>query len=203
MEDVAYLAEHSELIRLERGEQAFRQGDPCDAMYIVASGTVRVVRLGRNQREHVLHLCVPGDSFGEVAVLGEMRMPASAIAASPSVCVKVPKGALQSAIQERHEFCRSLLRSMAMWTRHFVGLLDDLVLQDALGRIARYLLDLPSGPDGVVHLPATKKDIANHLHVSSETFSRVLRNLADEGQISVEQNGIQILDADALMQHES
>jgi CRP/FNR family transcriptional regulator len=78
---------------------------------------------------------------------------------------------------------------MSFWVRHFVQLLDDIVLRDATSRVARYLNDLPDEQNGQLRLPAPKKDIANHLNLTSETFSRVLRRLSDEEILELNANG--------------
>jgi CRP/FNR family transcriptional regulator len=79
---------------------------------------------------------------------------------------------------------------MAIWVRHLLGLVEDLTLRDAVGRFARYLLDVsaqqgPSG-EGLVELPSLKKHLASHLNLTSETFSRTLRRLSDAGLVSSE-----------------
>jgi CRP/FNR family transcriptional regulator len=101
-----------------------------------------------------------------------------------------------------------VLVSMAVWVRHLLGLVEDLTLRDAVGRFARYLLEV-SAAQGVgeagalVELPSLKKHLASHLNLTSETFSRTLRRLSDAGLVSSEtlpsgSAAIRILDRQGL-----
>ena len=78
-----------------------------------------------------------------------------------------------------------MLSGLSLWVKHLVGLLEDVVLRDAAGRIANYLLDSPRSRDGDVALPSLKRYVASHLNLTSETFSRTFRRLVDAGLISV------------------
>lgn len=178
------------------GDELFHQGDACPGVFIVETGAVKIFCVASGGRHHVLHLAVPGQSFAEVAVFSDFAMPASASAVEPTRCLLIPADFIQDRIATDHAFCRQMLSSMAHWTRHFTELLGDIVLRDATDRVANYLTGLPRDDDGIVDLPGPKRDIANHLDLTSETFSRTLRRLADSGKIELAANRrIRILNA--------
>jgi CRP/FNR family transcriptional regulator len=89
---------------------------------------------------------------------------------------------------------------MSLWVRQLIGLLEDIVLRDAGGRVASHLLAAdPSGGREAFSLPVLKKDLASHLNLTSETLSRTLRRLAESGLIGMEpQQRIRILNAAGL-----
>lgn len=182
----------------DRGRLIFQQGDQPPGMFVVTAGRVRVYKLAPSGKEHVLHLAGPGDSFAEVAVMGGYPCPASADAIEATDCLLLPLTPLRRALDADHDLCRQLLTSMARWVRHFVGLLEDIVLRDAIGRVAQYLLTASGGRDAL-ELPAMKKHLASHLNLTSETLSRTLRRLDDAGAIASADNGeIRIRDRDGL-----
>ncbi|MEM9587646.1 MAG: Crp/Fnr family transcriptional regulator [Planctomycetota bacterium] len=180
-ENATRFAESAKPLHYMRGQRVFSQGDPCPGMFIVDYGMIRIFRSGNNAQEHVLHLCGPGQHFAEVATFENFVLPASAEATKESGCLLIPIDVVVEQINGDHEFCRQLLVGMAYWTRHFIELLDDLVLRDATSRVTRYLSSLPCDSQGRLRMPAHRKDVANHLNLTPETFSRVLRRLTDEG----------------------
>lgn len=182
-----------------RGQIVFQEGDPCPGVFIVGAGTVRIYKLGASGKEHVLHVAEPGMTFAEVAAIGGMSCPAFAEALEPTECVLLPNGPFRRALDTDHDLCRQLLISMAGWVRQLVGLLEDVVLRDAIGRLARYLLDAAAGPDNEVVLPTIKRHVASHLDLTSETLSRTLRRLTDLGIIQpIDARTVRILDVEAL-----
>jgi CRP-like cAMP-binding protein len=184
--------------RFARGDRIFDQGDPCPGLYAVGRGLVRVFKLAPSGKEHVLHLAAPGDTFAEVAAVGGFDCPAHAEALEETACLLLPTGPLVEALAEDHELCLQVLQGMTGWIRHLIGLVEDITLRDAAGRVARHLGEVAGG-SGAVDLLAAKKHLASHLNLTSETLSRTLRRLTEAGLISADDRGrIRVTDAAGL-----
>lgn len=187
------------LVRFRKGQMIFRQGETCPGMYVVGSGLVRIFKRGAQGQEKILHLVGPGETFAEVAALGEFECPASAEAISATTCVFVPIESLQQLIRENHELCRQLLMGLCLWVRRLVDLVEDLTLRDATGRVARFLLCQVDGRHSTVHLRGLKRHLAAQLDLTSETLSRILRRLETRGLIKhLSRSELQILDSAGL-----
>jgi CRP/FNR family transcriptional regulator, dissimilatory nitrate respiration regulator len=184
--------------RYERGTVVFRQGDPCPGVFVVGTGLVRVYKMSPAGKEHVLHLVAPGGTFAEVAAIGGFDCPAFAEALEETTCVLLPAGPFARALREDHPLCLQLMGSMAMWVKHLVALLEDIALRDAAGRVARYLLGVARAGDGRVQLPSLKKHLASHLNLTSETLSRTLRRLNDEGLVATDGEDLVVRNRDGL-----
>ncbi len=181
------------------GTLVFRQNDPCPGLYCVGSGVVRIYRIGVGGKEHTLHMAGPGQTFAEVAVIGGFPCPAFAEVTQAAQCALLPARAFHAMLREEHAFCLELLIGMSHWVRHLTGLLEDITLRDASGRVARHLLQADHDARGTVGLAGLKKHIASHLNLTSETFSRVLRRLADAGVVVlVDERRLRIVDRKAL-----
>jgi CRP-like cAMP-binding protein len=171
------------LIKLRKGEIVFRDGDPCPGVYIVGTGLVRVFKSGPGGKEHVLHMVGPGQTFAEVAAIGDFACPANAEAVAPTVCVLLPSDLFRKALAESHQLCLDMMGGMTLWVRHLVGQLEALALRDAMGRVARFLLQLSPQADGSIELPMLKRHLASHLNLTSETLSRTLSRLIEAGLV--------------------
>lgn len=186
------------LRQYQRGELVFRQGDPCPGVFIVGSGLVRIFKTAPSGKEYVLHMVAPGQTFAEVATIGTFDCPAFAEALEDSTCALLPAGEFTRALREDHQLCLQLMMGMCGWVKHLIGLVEDIALRDAMGRVSRYLLSA-AGDDHTVQLPILKKHLASHLNLTSETLSRCLRRLSDLGCIeSTKDEGLIIHDPQTL-----
>ncbi len=62
------------------GELIFDEGDPVAGLFLLESGVVKVTRVTKDGREHILHLLHRGDTFNDVAALDGGLNPAAAVA---------------------------------------------------------------------------------------------------------------------------
>ncbi|MGW8258265.1 MAG: Crp/Fnr family transcriptional regulator [Thermoguttaceae bacterium] len=189
----------SRICNFRKGQIIFRAGGPCPGVYVLGSGMVRIFTSGSGGKEHVLHIVGPGNTFAEAAAIGGFDLPASAQAVSKTVCALLPLEPFQKALEEDFKLCRGMMFGLTVWMRHLVSLMEDVVLRDAAGRIARYLLEIKPSADGSIKLPGLKRHIASHLNLTSETFSRTFRRLLDTALISESKNNqLHLLDRKAL-----
>jgi CRP/FNR family transcriptional regulator, dissimilatory nitrate respiration regulator len=188
------------LAKFRKGQVIFRENDECPGVYVVGKGMVRVFKTAPGGKEHVLHIVEVGGTFAEVAALGGFKVPATAEAVETTQCALLPQPAFRKALEEDHPLCLGMLSGLSLWVKHLVGLLEDVVLRDAAGRIANYLLDARRADDGEVALPSLKRYVASHLNLTSETFSRTFRRLLDAGLISLgEKNHVRIIAPERLL----
>jgi len=193
------LVELARKVTFPAGALVFKQDDPCPGIYCVGTGAVRIYRIGAAGKEHTLHLAGPRQTFAEVAVIGEFACPAYAEVTEAAQCALLPTGPILAMLREEHAFCLELLVGMSHWVRQLTGLLEDITLRDADGRVARHLLLAKPDGRGTIGLAGLKKHVASHLNLTSETFSRVLRKLADAGLVEiVDGKRLRILEARAL-----
>jgi len=193
------LATIARIGKFAKGERIFSEGEECPGVYIVGAGLVRVFKTAASGKEHVLHMVGPGGTFAEVAAIGGFRSPAHAEAIAPTTCVLLPADRFRKALGEDHELCLGMLTGLSHWVRHLVGLMEDVVLRDAAGRVARFLLEAKQMEDRAVALPGLKRHVASHLNLTSETLSRVFRRLVELELIAeTENNRLRVLQPDKL-----
>jgi CRP/FNR family transcriptional regulator len=182
------------------GQQVLQQNEPCPGLYIVETGFVREFKKRADDKQHTLQLVGPAGALGTMAAIGDFLSPASAEAVAETQAYLFSGPSFRAALSHDHELCRAVLSGVTIQSRHLVNLIEDVVLRDAVGRLAHYLLELPAGPDGVSQLPTLKRYVASHLNITCETFSRTMRRLVQSGMISQPSlEEVRILDRDRLM----
>lgn len=196
----------SRLAKMEsysKGDLVFAEGTPCTGMYVVASGAIKVYKIGPDGREHVLHVAEPVETFGEAAMfLGAQGYPAYAGAVKISTVVFVPKRRLLELLEREPKFCFEILGSLATWTHRLVMKVELLTLKDASSRLAGYFINRAkdAGSADELDLSIPKSTLAAQLAISSETFSRLLNRFEAQGLIEVDGRHISIIDQDGLQE---
>lgn len=110
-DDLTRICQGVESLLLPRGELLFREGDPGDRAYIVASGEVEVVK-SMGQRETLLAVRTAGDVIGEMAVLQEERRIASVRARTDTELLTIPKAVLDALIDSSPSAARAMFRTL-------------------------------------------------------------------------------------------
>lgn len=183
-DQLAAVARIGRLIEAGRGERLFEQGGECEGMFLLVAGRVKVFKLNPDGKEHLLHQIGPGETFAEAALFGGMDYPASAQATADSTLILLPKRSLLALLADHPAIPLKLLAGMSVWLRRMVDLMEDLVLRDASGRLAKHLLSLRADPKvATVKLTMKHQELAAHLGLTRETISRTMAHLETLGLI--------------------
>jgi CRP-like cAMP-binding protein len=109
--------------------------------------------------------------------------------------VVFPSQAVNALLEHDLNFARGLLASLSERLHNLVSEVEASTLLSARQRVASYLESLGAeSAGGRARLPATKTVIAARLGVTKETFSRLLRELADRAVVSVAKREVVLLD---------
>ncbi|MCX8065171.1 MAG: cyclic nucleotide-binding domain-containing protein [Candidatus Hydrogenedentes bacterium] len=83
-EEVAHIFNYSKTIKIKKGEELFKKGDPGYSLYILVSGEIEIF----DGEKHICYL-TPGEMIGEMAVVTKNRRSASARASEDSTLLEV------------------------------------------------------------------------------------------------------------------
>ena len=85
-----------------------RQGEIGTGFFMIASGSVRVVRDGET-----LATLTPGDFFGELSVLDGRPRNAQVVSIEPTVCLALASWDFESVVREQPSVALAILRELA------------------------------------------------------------------------------------------
>jgi CRP-like cAMP-binding protein len=195
-DDLAFIAGRIIARDFSKGEQIFAEGEPCQGLYIVFRGQVRVYKLSAEGREQVLRNFKDGESFNEVAVFDGGPNPAHADATTPSTLWIIPRRLIFELARTRPEMAVAIIQNLGSQLRHLVGLVEDLSLRHISARLVRLLLETPAGGPNASKL--TQQEMATQLGTVREMVARALKQLESRGLIEIKHGRIVIVDRQTL-----
>ena len=106
--DLQRLLEVSAHRKFISGQRLFHKGDPCDGMYFVLSGEVKIGVVSAGQ-ELVFARLKPGEAFGELALLDGQPRSADATGEGDTAVLVVPRDAFLDFLRNRPTAAAQLL----------------------------------------------------------------------------------------------
>lgn len=181
----------------------FSPGTPCQAIYFIEKGRVRVTRLSPEGKTVILALLGPGELIGEAAwELGEHDSYAETL--EESRIYQISREAFQNYIRENPEFGLRLIEILGVRLKQAQARIEDLVFRQVPSRVARLLLTLAEShgrvtPSGIrVEFPLTHQEIADMVGSSRVTVTQILNKFRSSQWIDIESKRVTIHNMDAL-----
>ena len=171
-----------------------REGEKSDSLYIILYGKVKVYVSEKNGNEAILNIQGRGEFFGEMALLDDAPRSASVMTMEPTRLSIMTKAAFRDCLAAHPDLAYDLIRMLTQRVRTLTENVRNLALLDVYGRVARTLLHLAtlSGNKLIVEQKLTHQEIANMVGASREMVSRILKDLANKGYITVARRRITI-----------
>jgi CRP-like cAMP-binding protein len=209
-EDLRDVARHLRRRRFRRGEVIFHQGDPGDALHIVASGSVKIVLPSAEGEEAIIATIHAGDFFGELALLDGAPRSATAAAVEVTETLSLPRETFLEEIGRSASLRDVLLRSLAGELRRLTSHVEELHFLELAGRLASRLLSLareaepgplrtPQGTlEATLDWPFTQSDLAAMIGATRQSVNRLLSDLVERGLIRIDRDTLVITDLERL-----
>lgn len=190
-----------------RGATFFRQGDQCDAVYILCSGRVKLSTVSREGRTMILRIVDPGYVLGLSAILSEGVHEVTVEALEPCQVKVINRRPLLEMLERYGDASMGAARALALEC----GSAFDEVRRIGLptspaGRVARLLLDWTAeksrahSPKPSVAMPLTHEELASMTATSRETVTRTLSRFRRDNLIAIKGISLTVLQPDALEQ---
>ena len=169
----AFMAEHGQPLHCEAGDTVFRQGDNCDALFLVRSGLLKASYLSDAGRETIKSFIREGELIGSLAAAwrGEPT-PFGLMALEPTSMIRVPFGVLYEASQNSLPIARATTQFLLGFAMKKERRERDFLTATPETRYRMLMRDSPDLLERV-----TQKDIARYLGITPVALSRIRRRL--------------------------
>jgi CRP/FNR family transcriptional regulator, anaerobic regulatory protein len=188
---------------LQTDELLYRQGDTCESLYAIKSGSFRSFITDADGFEQTIGFYLPGELMG-LDSFQHGRFTCSMVALETASVCELPLANL-------NELCARIpslqFQMLRVFGKEIASDQDKIILlghRSAKERVATFLLMLSQrynalGFSGTqFNLTMRRQDIANFLGLTIETVSRQLTQLSQQHVITVRQRGIQIINLELL-----
>ena len=175
--------------KVPRNTTLVRVGDKTDALYVLVSGSAKVLYRDVEGREVILTLLGAGECFGEMSLIDGSPRSADVVSCEPCELLVIAKSDFAHALSENVDLCLNIMKSLADRLREANRKIESLALLDVYGRVAKLLLDFSELEDGrrVIRRKVSKQDMAKMVGASREMVSRVMKDLESRGYVRSEE----------------
>jgi CRP/FNR family transcriptional regulator, cyclic AMP receptor protein len=195
-EDIRALMAVARKRAFRAGEVIFHREDVGQVLYVIKEGKVNICLISPEGQEISLVVLGKGDVFGELAILDGLPRSADAIALERVECYTLQRSDFHNAIMKNPRIAIQVLEVLSKRLRKTDDKIEDLVVLDVYGRVAKKLLDLAKEhgvkvEDGtLIDVRMTQQDLASMVGASRESINKVLGYFTDKGYISSDKHKI-------------
>ncbi|HAU08942.1 MAG TPA: cAMP-activated global transcriptional regulator CRP [Gammaproteobacteria bacterium] len=175
------------------------EGDSCDILYYIISGSVSVILEDNDGKEVIVAYLNPGDFLGEMGLFEQTEdRSAWCRTRNQSEIAEISYANFNAYVHDHPEIVFTIGRQMATRLRKTTRKVGDLSFFDVTGRVARTLIDLAKEPDAMTHplgmqIRITRQEIGRIVNCSREMAGRVLKNLEEQELVTVSGKTIVVL----------
>lgn len=210
-EELEKIYSRSDIKTFGKGEMVFFDTEPYQGFYIVIEGSVKIYKISKDGREHIMHFIYPFNTFAEVPLLeqyekikkDEFSYPANAMSLEKDTkLILIRASTFYKIVENNKIICLKMLSGLAKRLRHLNGYIESFTL-DVPKRVAKFILaeqnKITANNKNQIELNISKHDLAAYLGTIDETLSRALKKLQEDNLIEVDGKNIKIKDKTALM----
>ncbi|MGB8167011.1 MAG: ATP-binding protein [Chthoniobacteraceae bacterium] len=191
------------LMRFAKDEVIFKEGEPGDCLYLVVDGAVRISKSGRGGHQETLGFILPGNFFGEMALIDGEPRSAQATAAEGTLLGHMNAASferiLENAPRDLHRnFLRSVVERLRGLNSHFINEIMRTERLSTVGTMANSIIHDLKNPIGAIqtcveliaqrHDDSVTKQLVEILDKSVQNMTGMVQELLDfaRGQSSLQ-----------------
>lgn len=170
---------HAVARKVKAGTVLFRKGDEGSNIYAVLSGMVRITTGSTGGKDAIFGLVLPGEIFGEIAVLDGGARSADAVAVGPCELIIINRRDFIPLLYEFPALGVRFIELLCGRLRHSSEQVEDIVFLDLPLRLAKVILYLhnripPTKAQKTIRI--TQRELSQMIGASRESTNKQLRS---------------------------
>jgi len=200
------IAARASVKHFARGDHVFRDGDPANEIYILASGQIREYTVDQYGNEYVSELFSPGAVIGEPGAFSRERTRVvNEVVIARSEVIRIPRDDLLQFVIAHPPALVRLLEGLASEARVAIRDVASLQHEDVRARVVRRLVVLAQthglkDESGAIQIDLrfTQSELASMVGCTRENVNRVIATLCDEQLVQVDGRRMLVIDLSRL-----
>ncbi len=194
------VVDNSNVARFRKKDIIFRQGTRTSHIMIVASGLVKIIKEGRNNRSIILMLASKGGYIGLLSILGNPIHQYSASAVEETDICFIDINIFKNIILENGKFGLQLLHIISKEGLYILDRFINQTQKQLPGRLADVLLYFSNE---IYHnhkfsFPLTRRELAQLAGTTKESFIRTLTEFRNDKIIELNGSEVEITSFDIV-----
>ena len=181
-----------------RGQVLFWEGDVCDGLYILESGSAKIFRVSQQGRQYIVRILQEGDTFAEVPAFDGGVNPVNVEALEVCQAWVINSTKLYELMMTNPVFAHKILANFSRMLRGMVHKVSEMAFYQVTHRLARLIAEISGERSTSSHW--TQEQLAARLGTVREVVARSLKELERSGAIKTEDRRIQIADQEIFSQ---
>lgn len=186
------------------GENIYFSGDRAARLYVIATGTVKLLKYSADGKTILVDVLKQGEFFGNLDPSGEAVHDETAEAQTHSCILNISSANFRTVLEKHPGSALKVLDIVSKRLRESRETIRQLSAQPVENRIAYMLLKLSEklGEQNeiglLIQMPLSRRDIAEMTGTTPETTSRIMSKLQDDNIIVTGRKWIAIKNIDYL-----
>ena len=188
-------------------EEIVKQDTPSNAVYLIESGLVKLLRQTPNGNKVIIGLRHRDWLIGAPTVLLDRPYNFTVIAVIPALLRRIPRKDFLDHIKKNEQFSWHVHQLLSQQIFDQMKKIEAISFLPAEDRLMRLLVDTVremettgSGTPGNVTLPITNQELAQLLMITPEHLCRVLKSIEQKGLIKHDKGALVVADPAGLLQ---
>lgn len=182
--------------RTSRGQVLYCEGEELRYLYLVVSGSVKLIRNSQEGKELIVGLAGPSECFGPLV----HSQPSSNLAQAleDSILFLIPLTTVRRVAAGNSAFALDLVEICEKQSNDARTTAARLAFMTVPQRLAHLLIGISDLRHGALKYPLNQTEIASFIGSSRETVCSILSRMRREGYLSIMKGRIRVLDRERL-----
>jgi CRP/FNR family transcriptional regulator, dissimilatory nitrate respiration regulator len=177
-----------------KNETVFRQGDICDALYILIDGSVKTEMITENGNLLGIEMISAPRPLAPAFVFSDNnRFPVDVTTLEAVEILRIPKDEVMRLMTTQPDFMKQFLTHNANRTQFLTNRLQLLSIKTIKGKLAHFLLENSTEEGKPFEIKRNQTELADFFGVARPSLARSLSEMVQEGLISINKKEYKIL----------